>query len=114
MALNITTPDSGVLLGDLQFAGGATVPKGRFIQARVEAEIAFLMRADLAGAIVTRDDVIAATGHAAPSLEILDTRILPPEPRAASSTPSPTTPGSCWQCSAIPSQHKTCAGPRQS
>ena len=79
-ALNITTPDSGVLLDDMLFADGAVVPAGRFIQARVEAEIAFVMQADLAGAKVTRDDVIAATGHVAPALEILDTRILRTDP----------------------------------
>ena len=85
MALNIDTPDSGVLLDDMRFADGATVPAGRFIQPRVEAEIAFVMQADLAGAQVTRDEVIAATGHVAPSLEILDTRILRADP--ATGTP---------------------------
>lgn len=79
-ALNITTPDSGVLLEDMLFESGALVPAGRFIQPRVEAEIAFLMRADLAGPDVRRADVLAATGAVAPSLEILDTRILRADP----------------------------------
>jgi 2-oxo-hept-3-ene-1,7-dioate hydratase len=79
-ALNITTPDSGVLLDDMVFASGAVVPKGRFIQPRIEAEIAFVMQADLAGADVTRADVVAATGAVVPSLEILDTRILRADP----------------------------------
>lgn len=79
-ALNITTPDSGVLLDDMLFRSGDTVPKGRFIQPRIEAEIAFVMKTDLAGADVTRDDVIAATDHVAPSLEILDTRVLRADP----------------------------------
>lgn len=74
--LKIDTPDSGVLFDDMLFADGATVPKNRFIQPRVEAEIAFLMARDLSGAHVTRDDVLAATAHVAPALEILDTRIL--------------------------------------
>lgn len=74
-ALNITTPDSGVLLDDMLFADGAVVPAGRFIQPRVEAEIAFVTKAPLAGAPVTRADVLAATGFVSPSLEILDTRI---------------------------------------
>jgi 2-oxo-hept-3-ene-1,7-dioate hydratase len=38
------------------------------------------MRSDLSGADVTRDDVIAATAHVAPSLEILDTRVLRSDP----------------------------------
>jgi 2-oxo-hept-3-ene-1,7-dioate hydratase len=79
-ALNITTPDSGVLLDDMAFADGATVPAGRFIQPRVEAEIAFIMAADLSGPATTRAQVLAATAHVAPSLEILDTRILRADP----------------------------------
>lgn len=79
-ALNIDIPDSGVLLDDMLFENGATVPAGRFIQPRVEAEIAFVMKAPLAGSKVTREDVIAATGYVAPSLEILDTRILRADP----------------------------------
>lgn len=80
MALNITTPDSGVLLDDMLFADGATVPAGRFIQPRVEAEIAFVMKAPLRGAAVTQAEVMAATEFVAPSLEILDTRIRRTDP----------------------------------
>jgi 2-oxo-hept-3-ene-1,7-dioate hydratase len=79
-ALNITTPDSGVLLADMLFADGATIPPDRFIQPRVEAEIAFVMKAPLQGAQITRADVLAATDYVAPSLEILDTRILRADP----------------------------------
>lgn len=79
-ALGITTPDSGVLLDDMHFPTGGTVPAGRFIQPRVEAEIAFVMKAPLQGAQVTRADVVAATAHVCPSLEILDTRILRADP----------------------------------
>ena len=78
--LKIDTPDSGVLLDDMVFADGATVPKGRFIQPRVEAEIAFLMARDLSGPEASRDDVLQATAHVAPTLEILDTRILRTDP----------------------------------
>jgi 2-oxo-hept-3-ene-1,7-dioate hydratase len=80
MALNITTPDSGVLLDDMHFMNGDTVPAGRFIQPRVEAEIAFVMKAPLSGLQVTRADVVAATEYVCPSLEILDTRILRADP----------------------------------
>ncbi|MBL4811594.1 MAG: 2-oxo-hepta-3-ene-1,7-dioic acid hydratase [Rhodobacteraceae bacterium] len=75
-ALGIDIPDSGVLLDDMVFASGAVVPAGRFIAPRIEAEIAFVMRAPLAGADVSRADVIAATDYVTPSLEILDTRIV--------------------------------------
>jgi 2-oxo-hept-3-ene-1,7-dioate hydratase len=79
-ALNINIPDSGILFDDMLFETGATVPKGRFIQPRIEAEIAFVMKAPIGGADVTRADVIAATDYVAPSLEILDTRILRADP----------------------------------
>ncbi|MEC7762524.1 MAG: 2-oxo-hepta-3-ene-1,7-dioic acid hydratase [Pseudomonadota bacterium] len=78
-ALNIDTPDSGVLYDDMVFSNGGTVPAGRFIQPRIEAEIAFVMKAPLSGE-VTRDDVIAATDYVTPSLEILDTRIQRADP----------------------------------
>lgn len=73
--LNITTPDSGVLLDDMAFASGCTIPANRFIAPRIEAEIAFVMKAPLGGE-VTRDQVLAATDYVAPALEILDTRIV--------------------------------------
>lgn len=78
-ALKIDTPDSGVLFDDMIFETGGVVPEGRFIQPRVEAEIAFVMKAPLDGR-VTRAQVIAATDYVAPSLEILDTRILRADP----------------------------------
>jgi len=74
-SLGIDIPDSGVLLDDMDFPPGAVIPKGRFIAPRIEAEIAFLTRAPLAGR-VTRDEVLEATEAVAPALEILDTRIL--------------------------------------
>ncbi len=78
--LGIDTPDSGVLFDDMQFESGATVPPGRFIAPRVEAEIAFVLAAPLSGAGVTREAVLAATAHVAPALEILDTRIRRSDP----------------------------------
>ncbi|MEL6966734.1 MAG: 2-oxo-hept-4-ene-1,7-dioate hydratase [Pseudomonadota bacterium] len=80
MALGITTPDSGVLLSDMVFEPGSCVPAGRFIEPRIEAEIAFIMAHDLAGADVDRDAVIAATDCVVPALEILDTRIKRTDP----------------------------------
>lgn len=75
-ALNIDIPDSGILFDDMLFQSGDTVPQGRFIQPRIEAEIAFVLKSPLGGADVTRADVIAATDYVTPSIEILDTRIV--------------------------------------
>jgi len=79
-ALGIDIPDSGILFDDMAFADGASVPRGRFIQPRIEAEIAFVMKAPLGGARVTREQVRAATDFVSPSIEILDTRILRKDP----------------------------------
>ena len=79
-ALNIDTPDSGILFDDMHFEDGSTVPKGRFIQPHIEAEIAFVMKDGLDGA-ATRAQVLAATNYVCPSLEILDTRILRSDPK---------------------------------
>lgn len=84
-ALNIDIPDSGVLLDDMLFANGAVVPAGRFIQPRIEAEIAFVMKSDLAGTGTTVAQVLAATDYVVPSLEILDTRILRVSPTSGKS-----------------------------
>lgn len=73
-ALQITAPDSGVLFDDMLFANGATIAPGRFIEPHIEAELAFVLKAPLAGN-VSRQQVIAATDHVVPALEILDTRI---------------------------------------
>jgi 2-oxo-hept-3-ene-1,7-dioate hydratase len=74
-ALGIDEPDSGVLLDDMFFADGGLVPSDRFIGTRVEAELAFIMKARLAGPDCTRFDVLNATDFVVPALEILDTRI---------------------------------------
>ncbi len=74
-ALNIDIPDSGILFDDMRFETGALIPKGRFIQPRIEAEIAFVMKSAIGGADISRDDVIAATDYVSPAIEILDTRI---------------------------------------
>ncbi len=79
-ALGISTPDSGVLFDDMLFDNGCTVPKGRFIAPRIEAEIAFVLKAPLAGEGLTRDQVAAALETAMPAIEILDTRIVRQDP----------------------------------
>lgn len=78
-ALQIDIPDSGVLLGSMDFPNGSTVPANRFIQPRIEAEIAFVMKQDVAPD-ATLEEIAAATDYVAPALEILDTRITRKDP----------------------------------
>lgn len=73
-ALNIDQPDSGFLLDDMLFPDGGRVPTGRFIGLRIEAELAFVLRSDLAGPNRTMFDVLNATDYVVPALELLDTR----------------------------------------
>ncbi len=80
-ALNIDIPDSGILFDDMAFGSGDAVPAGRFIQPRIEAEIAFVMKDPIGGTDVSRKDVIDATDYVAPSIEILDTRIQRVDPQ---------------------------------
>lgn len=79
-ALNIEIPDSGMLFDNMLFESGASVPAGRFIQPRIEAEIVFVMKSELSGKKISREDVLAATDYVTPAIEILDTRILRADP----------------------------------
>ena len=79
-ALQIDIPDSGVLLESMAFTNGSTVPAGRFIQPRIEAEIAFVMKRDVAPDATPRE-IAEATDYIAPALEILDTRITRTDPQ---------------------------------
>lgn len=79
-ALNIAVPDSGVLLDDMAFDDGALIAPDRFIQPRIEAEVAFVMKAPLEGPGIGVFDVLRATEFVTPALEILDTRILRVDP----------------------------------
>lgn len=78
--LRINVPDSGVLLDDMFFCDTATIPADRFIEPRIEAEIAFVMKTGLKGPDVSVFDVLSATEYVTPALEILDTRILRMDP----------------------------------
>lgn len=84
-ALNIDIPDSGILFDDMLFDHGSTVPTGRFIQPRIEAEIAFVMKTAVGGDNVTREHIFAATDFVSPSIEILDTRIQRVDPETGKS-----------------------------
>jgi 2-keto-4-pentenoate hydratase len=67
-------PDFGVLTDDMAYADREEVPLGRFLQPRVEAEVAFVLRDGLP-AWATVADVLRATGFLLPALEIVDSRI---------------------------------------
>ncbi|MEO8080845.1 MAG: 2-oxo-hept-4-ene-1,7-dioate hydratase [Caldimonas sp.] len=71
----ITEPDYGALLDDMFFRDGGDIPAARFIVPRVEVELAFVLARDLRGPDTTIFDVLAATDHVVPAIEIIDARI---------------------------------------
>lgn len=73
--LGVDEPDFGVLLDDMVVEDGATVPFGRLLQPRIEAEIGFRLGRDLEGGGVSTADALAAIDAAVPALEIIDSRI---------------------------------------
>jgi 2-keto-4-pentenoate hydratase len=72
---NVTEPDYGHLLNDMMYGDGETIRLNKFIQPRIEFEIAFVLNKDLKGPGVTMNDVIEATDYVVPALEIIDSRI---------------------------------------
>ena len=72
---NVTEPDFGTLLDDMLFLDGHDIPFDRFIEPRVEVELAFILKHPLTGPGCTIYDVLAATDYVTPALEIIDARI---------------------------------------
>jgi 2-keto-4-pentenoate hydratase len=70
----VSEPVGAFLLGSGVFASGAEVPFARFANLAVEAEIAFVMRSDLAGPGVTPPRALLAVEGALPALELVDFR----------------------------------------
>lgn len=71
----VTEPVCGFLLGSGVLSSGAAVPMSRFASLVVEAEIAFVMRADLAGPGITPPRALLAVEGALPALELVDFRM---------------------------------------
>ncbi|WP_431024922.1 fumarylacetoacetate hydrolase family protein [Halomonas sp. H5] len=75
--LDVHQPDFGFLTDRMLYADGAEVSLAQagLIQPRAEGEIAFMLRDDLQGPGITRDEVLEATAWVAPCFEIVDSRI---------------------------------------
>jgi len=73
--LGVSQPDSGVLFDDMAVADGGVLPASQVLQPKAEAEVAFILSADLVDPEVTREAVEAAVGHAVAAIEIVDSRI---------------------------------------
>jgi len=74
--LGVDRPDFGVLLDTMQCPHGQAVDITRLLQPKIEAEIAFVLGADLdQPGPITEDDVADATAHIVAALEIVDSRV---------------------------------------
>ncbi|MGY1743239.1 MULTISPECIES: 2-keto-4-pentenoate hydratase [unclassified Blastococcus] len=73
--LGVDRPDFGVLFADMDVSDLPEVPSERLLQAKTEAEIAFVLGADLAEGPLDAAQVRGAVAYAAAALEIVDSRI---------------------------------------
>ncbi len=79
-AMNIDTPDYGVLLDDMAYPNGASIPADDFTDPRLEVELAFVLKKPLAGEGVTVEQVLDATDYVVPALELIAARSLRTDP----------------------------------
>lgn len=71
--MGVHVPSFGMLMDDTCYPEGSVIPMEGLIHPRVEAEIAFVTKSDLAGK-VSAEDVLAATDYVQPAIEIIDSR----------------------------------------
>ena len=74
--MGVDEPDYGHLLADMRLSEDTPVSIARYCYPRVEIEVAFILGADLPGVDCTESDVLAATSAFAPSVELIDSRIV--------------------------------------
>src|ERR1700728_3176057 len=73
--LGVDQPDYGHLLDRMFWLEYEPIPIGRFLQPRVEPEMAFVLARPLQGPGVTVAEAIAAVDFVLPALELIDSRI---------------------------------------
>ncbi|AJR26781.1 MULTISPECIES: fumarylacetoacetate hydrolase family protein [Sphingomonadaceae] len=73
--MQVFEPDFGQLTASMAHRSGAVLAMDTLIQPRIEGEIAFILKHDLAGPGLTAVDVLAATAHVVPCFEVVDSRI---------------------------------------
>lgn len=72
--IGIDTPSFGILTSAMARPENTEIAISALIHPRVEAEIAFVMKDDLAGLNVTIDEVLDATDFVIPAMEVIDSR----------------------------------------
>ena len=101
--LGVDRPDFGALLSDMAVPDGGSVPSGRLLQPKVEAEVALVLGADLDMTEPHVADIIRATAFARRPWKL--STAGSPTGTSPSPTPSPTTPPADCSSSAAPPSH---------
>jgi 2-oxo-hept-3-ene-1,7-dioate hydratase len=79
-AMSIDTPDSGFLTDRMVFEPDTELTAADFLDVRLEVELAFVLAEDLAGTDLTADDVLDATDHVVPAVELIAARTFRTDP----------------------------------
>lgn len=73
--MGVTQPVSGLLFDVMDVPNRGEIPANKVVHPKIEAEIAFIMGADLAHEQITTADIMRATDYMTAAIEIVDTRI---------------------------------------
>jgi 2-keto-4-pentenoate hydratase len=72
--MGVNEPDYGHLFAAMDCKDG-NINTAALLQPKIEGELAFVLKTDLSGGKVSRDDVLAATDYVSAAFEIVDSRI---------------------------------------
>lgn len=73
--LGVDQPDYGHIFDDMIYKAGEKIDVGRFIQPRIEFEIAFVLKTDIDAENITVDNAADYIDYAVPAAELIDSRI---------------------------------------
>jgi 2-keto-4-pentenoate hydratase len=73
--LGVDQPDFGVLFHDMAIRNGGILPAVKVLQPKAEAEVAFILAADITSPTPSREEVESAIDYAVAAIEIVDSRI---------------------------------------
>ncbi len=73
--LGVNQPDFGILFNDMELLNGGFISMSQLMQPKVEAEIAFVLGADIVQENLTVVDIINSIDYALPAIEIVGSRI---------------------------------------
>jgi 2-oxo-3-hexenedioate decarboxylase len=72
--MSVDVPSIGFLMAGFARPDGSTIQTNDLVHPRVECEVSFVLKKDLSGLDVTREQVLDATDFVLPSIEIIDSR----------------------------------------